>query len=151
MIGKFNPPHKGHRFLIDAALERVDHLSVIVCAKADQDIPADLRATWLQEIHPEAEVLILDQSSFNDTDPYAWAEAILLLLGFKPDFMFSSEEYGDEYARLLGAEHVLVDKDRKVVPVSATQIRNNPALYIDFLEPIVQQYFLTEVSEALED
>jgi HTH-type transcriptional repressor of NAD biosynthesis genes len=144
VIGKFNPPHRGHKYLIDVALEEADSLAIIVCEKDGQDILAELRATWLQEIHPTAEVLILDQATFDDTNPYAWAESILLLLGFKPDLLFTSEDYGDEYSRLLGAQHVLVDRDRKLVPISATQIRSNPALYLDFLEPVVQSYFMKD-------
>lgn len=147
VIGKFNPPHRGHTYLIETALRQVDSLTIIVCAKSGQEIPPELRATWLQEIHPEAEVLILNQDDFDDTDPYAWADHILLLLGFRPDAMFTSESYGDEYARLLGARHVSVDRERKMVPCSASEIRANPMAYLEFLEPCVQAYFLPESVE----
>ncbi|MFN8514048.1 MAG: adenylyltransferase/cytidyltransferase family protein [Chloroflexia bacterium] len=51
VIGKFYPPHRGHRYLIDTAAARVDHLTVIVCGKPEQLLSGELRAAWLREIH----------------------------------------------------------------------------------------------------
>ena len=39
VIGKFYPPHRGHKFLIDTALSQVDYLDVLVCVRAEQAIP----------------------------------------------------------------------------------------------------------------
>ena len=30
VIGKFYPPHRGHKFLIETALNAVDHLDVLI-------------------------------------------------------------------------------------------------------------------------
>jgi HTH-type transcriptional repressor of NAD biosynthesis genes len=144
VIGKFYPPHKGHHFLIETAGAQVDRLVVIVCKKAGQSIPAEQRASWLKGIHPKAEIFVLDQSRCDDTDPSSWTREIQELLGLSVDFMFSSEEYGDEYAPLLGARHVLVDKERVVVNCSGREVRANPGAYWELLEPVVQDYYKSQ-------
>ena len=142
ILGKFYPPHHGHKYLIDTARPQVDELFVIICADSTQDIDPKLRKQWLEEIHPGLQVLILNQESFDITSAQAWVDETVKLLGFTPDIIFSSEEYGEEYARLAHCRHILVDKDRTVVNCSASQIRANPQKYLHFLEPVVQNYFL---------
>ncbi|MCA9149102.1 MAG: AAA family ATPase, partial [Planctomycetales bacterium] len=66
-------------------------------------------------------------------------------LGQAPDVVFTSEDYGAEYARLMGARHVLVDRARTTVPVSGTLIRRAPLEHLDFLEPCVRAYFVRRV------
>ena len=36
VIGKFYPPHRGHKYLIDVATAQADQLDVIVCARPEQ-------------------------------------------------------------------------------------------------------------------
>src|SRR5580765_5896195 len=59
IVGKFYPPHRGHNHLIDTARLHVDHLSVIVCRKPNEDPPGDLRAAWLRQIHPDVNVILI--------------------------------------------------------------------------------------------
>lgn len=145
VIGKFYPPHRGHKFLIDSALSHVDHLDIIVCARPDQTIPGSLRTSWLKTIHPTANVIEIADPG-DDDDSQFWADYTLKLLGYAPDVVFTSEDYGDRYAELLGSTHVKVDHGRRQVPVSGTQIRQNPLAYIDFLEPCVRAYFIKRVA-----
>ena len=49
VIGKFYPPHKGHRYLIDYALAHVDSLTVLVCDSPEYAISAETRKKWLQK------------------------------------------------------------------------------------------------------
>lgn len=144
VIGKFYPPHHGHKFLIDSASAQVDLLTVLVCDKPGQNPPARLRAEWLQEIHPRAQVRVIDDN-LPDDDSKAWAEYTIEVLGYRPDVVFTSEDYGDPYAYYLNCRHVLVDKARKVVTCSGTAIRANPLQYWDFLEPCVRAYYVRRV------
>jgi NadR type nicotinamide-nucleotide adenylyltransferase len=59
--------------------------------------------------------------------------------------VFSSEDYGTEYARLMGAHHVMIDRQRAVMPVSGTLVRAAPLDYLDQLEPCVRAYFVRRV------
>jgi HTH-type transcriptional repressor of NAD biosynthesis genes len=144
VIGKFYPPHRGHKFLIETALRAVDHLDVLICVLASQTISGDLRQRWLEEIHPKAHVRRVADIGHDD-DSELWATYTKRMLGHAPDLVFTSEGYGDAYARFLGCRHVLVDRDRQQVPVSGTKIRANPFAYWDFLEPCVRAHFVRSV------
>jgi NadR type nicotinamide-nucleotide adenylyltransferase len=144
VIGKFYPPHRGHKFLIETAMRSVDHLDVLICVLASQTISGDLRQQWLQEIHPEANVVQIEDIGEDDNSE-VWAAYTKRILGQAPDFVFTSEGYGDAYARFLGCRHVSVDRERHHVPISASRIRCNPFAYWDFLEPCVRQHFVKRV------
>src|SRR5215217_5704046 len=93
IVGKFYPPHRGHKYLIDSARAQVEELSVIVCRK-DGEVPAgELRAAWLREIHPDVRVLLIDDTLDAD-DSRLWAENSIRWLGHAPDLVFTSEDYG---------------------------------------------------------
>lgn len=145
VIGKFLPPHRGHKLLIDTARSRVDRLSVIVCDKPEMRPEGALRAAWLREIHPDAEVILIDDQLPAD-DSYLWAENTKLILGKAPGVVFTSEDYGEPYARFLGCDHVLVDRKRVAIPCSGTLVRSNPLDHLSFLEPCVRAYFVKRVA-----
>jgi len=144
VIGKFYPPHRGHKLLIDAASSQSGSVVVIVCAKPTDTIPGELRGQWLQEIHPRARVMVIDDR-YNETDSRVWAENTLRWLGRAPDAVFTSEDYGDRYAELMGARHVLVDKARQAVPVSGTAVRQDPYQNWEFIESPVRAWFAKRV------
>src|SRR3989344_3768303 len=98
VIGKFYPPHRGHKYLIDRARSQCDQLTVIVCWKSTQLISGVERARWIQEIHPDVHVKLLDDERLTDDDSEGWAKNTLDVLGFTPDAVFTSESYGDPYA-----------------------------------------------------
>ena len=144
IVGKFYPPHRGHRHLIDTARARVDELSVIVCGK-DGEVPAgELRAAWLSELHPDVRVLLIDDTS-DAQDSRVWAENSIRWLGRAPDVVFTSEDYGEEFARHLGCRHVEVDRARAAVPVSGTRVRADPLGCWEFLEPPVRGFYAVRV------
>lgn len=144
VIGKFHPPHRGHLHLIRAALAAADEVTVIVCERADQPLPGGLRAAWLREMAPQARVIVVEDALPAD-DSRAWAAYTREVLGRAPDLVFTSEAYGDAYARFLGARHVLVDLERRAVPVSATMISRDPLGHWDYLEPCVRGHFARRV------
>lgn len=144
VIGKFYPPHRGHKLLIDTATQQSERIVVIVCAKPTDSIPGDLRGHWLQEIHPNAEVMVIDDR-YDENDSRVWAENTLRWLGRAPDVVFTSEDYGDRYAGLMGSKHVLVDRSRERVKISGTAIRKDPFANWDFLEPPVRAWYAKRV------
>lgn len=144
VVGKFYPPHRGHKYLIDAALAGADEVDVIVCARPGENPPADLRARWIREVHPAARVHLIDDR-YDANDSAVWAENCTKLLGFVPDVVFTSEDYGDRFAACLGCRHVLVDRARRAVPVSGTAVRADPFANWDFLEPPVCGFYARRV------
>ncbi len=145
VIGKFYPPHRGHKYLIETALAQCEEVTVIVCWKRSELISGHLRAEWLHRIHPNAHVKVMEDNKLSDDDSPGWAAWTLEVLGSAPDAVFTSESYGDAYAAHMGTVHVLVDKERTTIPISATKVRSNPRAYAQFLEPSVRAHFAKRV------
>ena len=146
VIGKFYPPHRCHKYLIETALAHCEHLVVFVCDVPGK-LPAALRAAWLREIHPSADVRVI-ADTVPDDDSKGWAEYTIATLGYTPDAVFTSEDYGHAYARFMGCVHVQVDKVRANVPISATRIRADAFACWDYLEPCVRAWFACRVCLA---
>jgi len=156
VVGKFLPPHRGHKLVIDTAAAAADRVVVVVCERPDDTIPARVRAAMLREIHPAATVLVTPDD-VPDHDPgaraheisRAWAERVAALcraeLGAVPDVVCSSEEYGPRFAAYLGARHVAVDPERRRVPVSGTAVRADPRAAWRHLEPCVRAWYVPRV------
>jgi HTH-type transcriptional repressor of NAD biosynthesis genes len=147
IVGRFDPPHLGHSHMIDWASERTDRLVVYVNSSFSRDtVPGELRATWLAEAHPTVEVRVVRHSLATDwNDEDLWARWIALFRDHwpheaGPHAVFSSDDYVSGIADRLDAEPVTVDPDRTTVPISATEIRDEPAAHLDKVTPAVRQW-----------
>jgi HTH-type transcriptional repressor of NAD biosynthesis genes len=141
VIGKFYPPHLGHLLVVDAARAASATVEVVVCSKPDQHPSGELRQQWLQELYPALTVHILDVSGLDVHNPKDWATAFRGIIT-KPDLYFTSESgTAEQYAALLDCTPVVVDAARTKVPVSATQIRQDPHKYLKFLPANVAAYY----------
>lgn len=144
VIGKFYPPHRGHKLLINSALAAVDHLDVLVCERAEQKIAGTVRAAWLKELHPRAAVSVIPHLGPGYDAP-AWATHTRGKLGERPDLVFTSSRHGEALAGELGARHVAVDPGRQRVPISSAAVREDPMLYWEYLEPPVRAHFCRRI------
>jgi cytidyltransferase-like protein len=146
IIGRFDPPHLGHSYMIEWARERCEQLVVFVNTKQGEAAPGHLRAQWLQDLHPEVKVVQVEHDLHNDWDDQElWAKWINLLrskwpLANGPEVVVSSDFYISELAQRLGAEAVVCDPERMNVPISATLIRNDPATHLERLAPSVRDW-----------
>lgn len=148
------PLHRGHQLLIDTALSQVDHLTIVVY---DSDPPGDyapmpleLRLRWLSDLYPHVEniVGVDDPEKHNpehDDPRYArmYADGVRFLGPFEK--VFSSEAAYGEFARELGAEHVVVDAARGLVPTSGTTIRSDLYAHRGWLDPLVYSSLIQKV------
>jgi cytidyltransferase-like protein len=146
IVGRFNPPHLGHSFMIEWAAQRADRLVVFVNTRDGELVPGELRAQWLADLHPSVAVIeVRHQLDNNFDDEALWAKWMTLFesqwpFDSGPHAVFSSDGYIAELARRFGAAAVVVDADRAVVPISATQIREAPADHLDRLAPPVRAW-----------
>ena len=145
ILGKFMPVHKGHQHLIDFARRQVEHLTILVGSLSSEPIPGHLRYQWVQELYPD--VTVVHCTDENPQYPHEhpdfwaiWVRSIRKFLPVGPDAIFSSEEYGEELARHLGAVHIPCDLSRSAVPVSATQIREDPYASWRYIPEPVRPY-----------
>lgn len=144
VIGKFYPPHLGHDLLIRTALDRCDYLDLLVCDSPAYGIDINTRVGWLRELYPKAHVRAIPDLGHDD-DSLLWAKYTKAFLGYTPDVVFTSEDYGTPYAHFLGAEHVLVDKARKTVPIAARYIRKDVLDHWQFMIPLIRQRFAKRI------
>lgn len=149
IIGKFYPFHNGHKYLIETGLKNSESLTVILCQTNRYKIPAKIRVGWLRKTFPGLDVRILDHSASLDSGTTAlskvWAELTVKFLGFVPDVVFSSENYGERYSSFMGSTHFLVDLERKNIPISATKIRSNINKYWEYLPLATKEYFIQKI------
>jgi NadR type nicotinamide-nucleotide adenylyltransferase len=117
---------------------------VIVCAKPTDCVSGEVRGHWMREIHPNAEVMVIDDR-YDENDSKVWAENTIRWLGRAPDVVFTSEDYGDRYAALMGSAHICVDQPRSRVSISGTAVRKDPFSNWDYLEPAVRAWFTKRV------
>jgi NadR type nicotinamide-nucleotide adenylyltransferase len=150
IIGKFLPPTAGHVFLLSAAASQAGTLTVLVCSLPSEPIPGDLRTRWVAELAPAARVIHLadELPSFPHQHPdfwRLWHDAIRRVVPDQPDLVFSSEDYGDRLAEELGARHVMIDRDRARVPISATAVRADPLATWEMIAPPARGWFARRI------
>lgn len=176
VVGKFCPLHKGHQYLIDTAISLCARVIVISYTNPSFDgYERAVRQSWLNALYPTVKSLVVDEAwlaSFQEQKPYetmphdddpednhrkftAWL--CHSVLGEVVDAVFTSEDYGDGFAKVLTywfqefagtnhlVTHVCVDKARENVPVSGTMIRSDPWRHADMLDGVVRASFVKKI------
>ncbi len=158
VLGKFYGMHKGHLHLIDTALENCNNVTIIICHNSSQsDIPGNIRMRQMKEIYKKCKSITITeindegfpQHDFecNTLDEFYsyWIPPINKLVN-DLDVVFTSEDYGESFAKYLGVDHFLVDKQRKNYPISGTLIRSNPFKYWDFIPDQCRSFYVKKIA-----
>lgn len=151
VFGKFMPFHEGHRYLLNFAQRSVHKLTILVCSLKDEPIPGEIRFQWIKESFPEANVIHHYQEIPQDPseDPnfwQIWDESIRRHCpGEEFDCLFGSEDYGWKMAERMGIRYIPVNRVRNLVPISGTEMRENPMEHWEYLPAVVRPYFLKKV------
>ena len=146
------PFHKGHEALIEYAKSNCDHLTVLVGFRDGEPIPLKYRLHWVTSTYlHDPKITVLGDTinhptdlSYDDLSAW-WAKHILENFGMFSK-VFSSEEYGAEFARIMNAENVVFNQARTIVPISATMIREKPFKYWDYLNNYAKDYFVKKIA-----
>jgi NadR type nicotinamide-nucleotide adenylyltransferase len=150
-LGKFAPLHRGHQSLIETALAEMDVVSVIIYdAPETTHIPLTVRANWLRTLYPKINVIEAwdGPTAVGDTPEIKKMHEDYILNRLKISgitHFYSSEFYGDHMSRALNAANRVVDEARQIVPISATQIRDNPYQHRMHMHPLVYRDLITPV------
>ncbi len=175
VVGKFAPLHQGHELVITTALSQCDR--VVLLSYSNPELPGcepQVRERWLASVFPQCTSVVLTDQwlkergsryatlPMNDADALTHHDLVWHVvherLGFDVDAVFTSEDYGDGFARSLtrfrqaatrGAPevtHVCVDAARRRVPVSGTLLRTSIHQYREFLHPVVYASFVERVA-----
>jgi HTH-type transcriptional repressor of NAD biosynthesis genes len=150
VLGKFLPPHKGHQFLIQSALKYVEELTILVCTIQKEPIAGELRYAWMKELYPHLNVKHITDEVPSYPHEHLdfwniWTTLLKRNVDNDTEVFFSSEEYGFEVAHKLNIKHIMIDKERQMIPVSATAIRTNPFANWNFIPENVKPYFCKKI------
>jgi NadR type nicotinamide-nucleotide adenylyltransferase len=150
VLGKFLPYHAGHAHLIRTARAAVDELVVLVCSVAREPIPGATRFGWVRDSHPNCHVVHVAEEVPQAPDEHdqfwpIWTDLVARHAG-AIDVVFTSEDYGDELARCLGARHVCIDRERVTVQTSGSAIRADPLRHWEYIPRVVRPYFVRRVA-----
>jgi len=150
VLGKFMPPHLGHLYLVDFARTFADTLTIVVGSLEGEPIPGDLRYQWMKELFPSQEVVHLTDPNPQYPDEHPdfwniWKRSLEGVCSRPIDLLFASEEYGAKLAEVLGARFIPTNGMRECVPVSGTQIREEPWLHWNQIPRVVRPYFVKTV------
>lgn len=164
--GKFLPFHMGHLWCIIKASQMVDVLFVVVTYDDEWDkqlckntkfkwVDHSVRERWITKSVkdlPNVRVLSVYEKRFknwhNRPEIHESTKKLIESVGGKIDIVFSSENEYDEYFKeyFPNTKHIVLDPERKVVNISATEIRKAGVYKLwDYLPKSVQEYYTKRV------
>ena len=152
VIGKFMPLHKGHIALIEFAAANSDELIVSMSYTEHDPIDPMLRLAWIEfQFTNNPRVKIHSIRDDFDDESVAFPERTAIWSKkmkevYPPiNILFSSEHYGEPFAKNLGVTHKVFDIGRTGLPVSATAIRNKPLSNWEFIPDHIRPYFVKKI------
>lgn len=163
--GKFIIPHMGHLYAMIKASTMCKELHVIVSyddkheatlhegTRIPELIPVKQRVRWWKQLTkdmPHVHVhAVYEPQTGEYSDWEVGANGIREAIGKPIDAVFSSERSYEAFLSRLypGAQHVVVDPDRKKFPVSGTAIRRDGVFaHWDMIPPVVREYFVKKIA-----
>lgn len=159
VLGKFTALHKGHLHLINTAIEHSDRVHIMLCYNHDQGIPGKVRLKALKKIYGNNHKVKIhfaydgglpqhESDTNGDLDLFYsyWVPFVNDFIKEELDVVFTSENYGDDFARYLGIKHHLVDLHRIKFNVSSTKIINNPYDNWKYIPDEMKHHFIKRVA-----
>ena len=146
VLGKFRPMHIGHEAMIDFARNVAGYYSNVHIVIADHDETFYMRYAILKrkyQEHPNIYVNAINDTHYQGENfdengtcldegfMEKWAKLISNHVPSKITHVVSSDLYGKELAKALGAVWSPFDPDRELFPISATEIRESIPRYWD--------------------
>ena len=158
-IGKFYPPHKGHAWVVDGLINKLDEIYIIISKNEKRNnqilnendfevLDANLIASWFKEHYknnPKVKVRIFDEGQFKPypEDRDKWAEK------FKQEFpevnLKIADESYREYNEKYFPEYEFLAIPRDVVNIHSTEIRNNLKDNFRYLMEEAKPYFKNKI------
>lgn len=137
-IGKYAPYHIGHKYLIETALKDMDEFYVVIYDTPELNIKIEDKIKWIQKDFTNVKIL----KAYNSPKQYGLDEKSVeiqmkylckIIGNTNVTHFYSSEEYGRCVASYLGIKNIVVDKERKVFDVHASDIRKDVDKYKMYL------------------
>jgi HTH-type transcriptional repressor of NAD biosynthesis genes len=176
VVGKFAPLHNGHVLVVKRALSLCNRVVVISYANPElPGYGAQRREAWLKNCFPGLTVLVVTPERLaswltsdipaipaNDAADSTQRDFVATLcqrvLGLRVDAVFTSEAYGDGFAAHLSqrfraldptsppVHHIMIDHERRVEPISGTELRANLWRHWNYLPPPVARSLVQRIA-----
>lgn len=153
--GKFFPLHRGHQLLIETALATVDDLTILVYDSNPSGtytpMPVEKRLAWIRDLYPAVENILAiadpwTDDPLHDTPEYGQRYADQIAFLGKFDYVFTSEPGYEAWVQALGAQHIVADATRTLLPISGSQIRENVYDNRGWIDPSVYRTLIQKVA-----
>lgn len=136
VLGKFYPFHLGHKYLIDKAIENCDEVVVYACSISTETIGPSPRFESIKKTYRKNKSVNIihiteDLPQEPNEHPDFWNIWKRVVYNNLPEsknkleVIFGSEDYIIPFSQVLEIEGVILDKERKNVPISGTLVRSN--------------------------
>lgn len=152
VIGKFMPLHKGHLHMLEFAKNSCKKLTILVDHLVGETIPVHQRVQALKESFPDANITVKGISRLMPQEPKEdplfwniWEAEILENTPDDLDVIVGAMDYIKDLSALLKTDFLMIDKQRSFVPISATDIRDNPMKNWKYLAPASKKLFVKKV------
>ncbi len=168
VVGKFSPLHRGHEYLIETARERCEKIIVISYSNPEfVKCEAEARERWLKPLLGHNDVLVVvdvnkgwppANDEVDEWHRLFCAQIICDQLCSTVDAVFTSEDYGDGFAKYLDkyqrnrklsskpVQHVLVDQARVKFPISGGAARTDLRTLMDNVSDHVAVDFVPRIA-----
>jgi len=157
MIGKFMPLHKGHKYCIQYGIKNYDRMTVYI----DDFNPEPFGKGYISvedryniinnEFGDKINLVSSKQRNPqcpSETDDFwnIWKDLIIEANGSVPDYIIGSEAYIEKLAEVIGCQFEIIDINRDVFNISATEVRENLSENWDMLPKSTQDYFKRRIA-----
>jgi HTH-type transcriptional regulator, transcriptional repressor of NAD biosynthesis genes len=151
-LGKYAPLHHGHDLVIRTAMAETDRVIVMIydCPETTS-IPLAMRANWLADLYPGIEIVEArdgprDVGETPEIKRRHEEYILRRLQGRQVTHFYSSEFYGEHVSAALNANDRRVDPERRQIPISSTQIRENRFQHRRFVPARVYRDLIVNVA-----
>ncbi len=153
--GSFDPLHTGHINDIIMASSQCRKLYIVLSFSRMRDnVPVEIRYRWIRNIfgHLDNVEIILLEDDANSKEEYdtdaQWEQGrdfVLSQIGKNIDVVFCGSDYigTNRYEKLYHCEVVYIDRNQ--IPISSTDIRENPLKYWEYIPNECKRHFVKRV------
>ena len=151
--GSFNPLHLGHVSCIIQAANQCEKLYVVLSHSDNkEEIQYQHRFRWLTQLTKDmgnVEVIQVKDNSISK-DVYDWIQGsnqIKLIINNHIDVVFCGNDYNniDNPFNMCYPDSEIAYIDRSKIPISSTQIRENPYKYWNYIADVAKPYFVKKI------
>ena len=153
--GAFDPLHTGHLNCMVRAASQCEELFIVLSFSRRRDrIPVEYRYRWIYNSVKHMEhvrIITLEDRELSKEDydtQDAWEQGrdyVISRMGRAPDVVFCGSDYKEtrRYEELYHCPAVYFDREE--IPVSSTEIFEDPFRYWEYIPAIVRPYFVKKV------